>query len=136
MQLNPYLIFAGQCEAAFKFYEKSLGGKSSMMMTYGESPMSEQVPLEWRGKIMHARMVVGDNVLMGSDVSADRYEQPQGFSVSLSVKDPVDAERIFHELEQDGKVQMALQKTFWSARFGMLVDRFGIPWMINCEQVS
>lgn len=136
MQLNPYLIFAGQCEAAFKFYEKSLGGKSSMMMTYGESPMSEQVPPEWRGKIMHARMVVGDNVLMGSDVSGDRYEQPQGFSVSLSVKDPVDAERIFYELEQDGKVQMALQKTFWSARFGMLVDRFGIPWMINCEQVS
>jgi PhnB protein len=85
---------------------------------------------------MHARMVVGDNVLMGSDVSADRYEQPQGFSVSLSVKDPVDAERIFHELEQDGKVQMALQKTFWSARFGMLIDRFGIPWMINCEQAS
>ena len=78
MQLNPYLIFAGQCEAAFKFYEKSLGGKSSMMMTYGESPM----------------------------------------------------------LEQDGKVQMALQKTFWSARFGMLIDRFGIPWMINCEQAS
>jgi PhnB protein len=136
MQLNPYLIFPGQCEAAFKFYEKSLGGQSSMMMTYGESPMSEQVPLEWRGKIMHARMVVGDNVLMGSDVSADRYEQPQGFSVSLSVKDPAEAERIFHELEQDGKVQMALQKTFWSARFGMLVDRFGVPWMINCEQAS
>jgi PhnB protein len=77
MQLNPYLIFAGQCEAAFKFYEKSLGGKSSMMMTYGESPMSEQVPPDWRGKIMHARMIVGDNVLMGSDVSADRYEQPR-----------------------------------------------------------
>jgi PhnB protein len=136
MQLNPYLIFAGQCEAAFKFYEKSLGGKSSMMMTYGESPMSEQVPTEWRGKVMHARMVVGDNVLMGSDVSTDRYEQPKGFSVSLSVKDPAEAERIFHELEQDGTVQMALQKTFWSARFGMVVDRFGIPWMINCEQPS
>jgi PhnB protein len=112
MRLNPYLIFAGQCEAAFKFYEKSLGGKSSMMMTYGESPMSEQVPPEWRGKIMHAQMVVGDNVLMGFDVSADRYEQPQGFSVSLSVKDPVEAERVFHESEQDGKVQMALQKNF------------------------
>jgi PhnB protein len=129
-------IFAGQGEAAFQFYEKSLGGKGSMMMTYGESPMSEQVPTEWRGKVMHARMVVGDNVLMGSDVSAHRYERPQGFSVSLSVKDPAEAERIFHELEQDGTVQMALQKTFWSARLGMVVDRFGIPWMINCEQAA
>jgi PhnB protein len=80
MQLNPYLFFAGQCEAAFKFYEQPLGGKSSMMMTCGQSPMSEQVPRKG--------YACAENVLMGSDVSADRYEQPQGFSVSLSVKDP------------------------------------------------
>lgn len=136
MQMNPYLVFNGQCETAFKFYEKCLGGKIEFMMTHGDSPMSEQVPAEWRSKIMHARMTLGGVNLMGSDAPPDRYEQPQGFSVSLGVKDPVEAERIFQELSQDGKVQMPIQKTFWAARFGMLVDQFGTPWMVNCEQAG
>ena len=136
MQMNPYLIFNGQCEAAFKFYEKALGGKIEFMMTHGESPMAQQVSAEWRNKIMHARMTVGGVVLMGSDAPPDHYEKPQGFSVSLTTKDPAETERIFHELEQNGKVQMPVQKTFWSVRFGMLVDQFGIPWMVNCEQAA
>ena len=136
LQLNPYLIFNGQCEAAFKFYEKCLGGKIEATMTHGDSPMSQQVPEEWRKKIMHARMTVGDMVLMGSDAPPDHYQAPQGFSLSIGTKDPAEAERIFNELAQDGKVQMPLQKTFWAARFGMLVDRFGIPWMVNCEQAA
>src|SRR6266436_9730219 len=136
MQLNPYLVFNGQCEAAFKFYERCLGGKIEMMMTHGDSPMAEQVPSDWRNKVMHVRMAMGDKVLMGSDAPPDRYEQPKGFSVSVGVDKPADAERIFNALAQNGTVQMPLQKTFWAERFGMLVDQFGIPWMVNCEPAA
>jgi PhnB protein len=136
VQLNPYLLFNGQCETAFKFYEQCLGGKIDAMMTHGESPMSQQVPSEWRNKIIHARMVVGDKVLMGSDAPPEHYEEPKGFSMSLSFKDSREAERVFHELAQNGKVRMPIQKTFWSVRFGMVIDRFGIPWMISSEQAA
>ena len=136
MQLNPYLMFNGQCEAAFKFYEKSLGGRIEAMMNHGDSPVAQQVSPEWRSKIMHARMVVGGTVLMGMDAPPDRYQEPKGFSVSIGVQDPAEAERVFRELAESGKVQMPIQKTFWSPRFGMVVDRFGIPWMVNCEQAG
>ena len=134
MQLSPYLIFNGQCEAAFKFYEECLGGKIEAMFTYAGTPVEEHVPPEWRHKILHARLIVGDRVLMGCDAPPERYKEPEGFSVSLEIKDPADAERIFNALAENGSVEMPLQKTFWSACFGMAVDRFGIPWMINCEQ--
>jgi PhnB protein len=134
MQLNPYLNFNGQCEAAFKFYEKSLGGKIEAMFTHAGTPAEQQTPPEWRDKILHARLTVGDNVLMASDAPPDCYEEPKGFSVSLQINDPKEAERIFYALAENGKVQMAIQETFWAARFGMLVDQFGIPWMINCEK--
>jgi PhnB protein len=134
MQLNPYLTFNGQCEAAFKFYEKVLGGKIEAMMTFGGSPMEDRAPAEWRDKIMHARLTVGANVLMGSDAPPDRYEPMKGITVSIGVDDPAEAERIFHALAEDATVQMPIQQTFWAARFGMLTDRFGTPWMINCEQ--
>jgi PhnB protein len=95
--------------------------------------MAEQVPPEWRNKVMHVRLALSDKVLMGSDAPPDRYEQPKGFSVSVGVDKPTEAERIFNALAQNGTVQMPLQKTFWAERFGMLVDQFGIPWMVNCE---
>jgi PhnB protein len=136
MQLSPYLIFNGQCEAAFKFYEECLGGKIEAMFTYAGTPVEEHVPPEWRHKILHARLIVGDRVLMGCDAPPGRYKEPEGFSVSLEIKDPADAERIFNALAENGSVEMPLQKTFWSACFGMAVDRFGIPWMINCEQAA
>jgi PhnB protein len=85
---------------------------------------------------LHARLMVGDEVLMGSDAPPERYEQAKGFSVTLGVDDPGDAERIFRDLSQNGTVQMPIQKTFWAVRFGMLVDQFGIPWMINCEEAT
>jgi len=134
MQLNSYLTFNGQCEAAFKFYEQCLGGKIEAMMPHAGTPAEEHVPVEWRDKIMHARLAVGDGVLMGSDAPPERYEKPRGFSVSLQVKDPAQAERAFHALAEGGAVQMPIQPTFWAARFGMLVDRFGTPWMINCDK--
>jgi PhnB protein len=133
MQLNPYLNFNGNCAAAFKFYEKCLGGKIAMMMTFAESPMAEQVPAAHRDKVMHARMTIGDQVLMGSDAPPDRYEPMKGFSVSLSVDNAADAEKIFNALAANGTVQMPIQKTFWAERFGALADQFGTPWMINCE---
>jgi PhnB protein len=136
MELSPYLLFNGQCEAAFKFYEKCLGGKIEAIMTFGQSPMAQQVPAEWGNKVIHARLNIGGMILLGSDPPPDRYQRPQGFSVSISVKEPAETERIFQELAQNGKVQMPIQKTFWSVRFGMLVDQFGIPWIVNCEQAA
>ena len=134
MQLNPYLNFNGQCEEAFRFYEKCLGGTILAMMSHEGSPMEGQVPAEWRNKIMHARMSVGNDLLMGSDSPPSHYQQPQGFSVTVNIAEPADAERVFRALADGGKVHMPLQETFWAKRFGTLVDRFGIPWMVNCEK--
>jgi PhnB protein len=134
MQLQPYLNFNGDCAEAFRLYEKVLGGKIEGMMTHGESPMAGQTPPEWRDRIMHARLVVGDAVLMASDAPPEYYSKPQGNYVSIGVDDPSEAERIFHALAEGGTVQMPFEKTFWSAGFGMLIDRFGTPWMINCNQ--
>jgi PhnB protein len=133
MQLSPYLHFHGQCEAAFQFYKKCLGGKIEAIVRYAGTPGEAHVRPEWRDKVMHARFVVGDTVLMGSDARSDHYETPKGFSVSIQVKESVEAERIFHALAENGKVHMPIQPTFWAARFGMLADQFGIPWMVNCE---
>ena len=134
MQLNPYLMFDGQCEAAFRFYEQALGGTIVAIMTFGESPVAEQTPAELRGQIMHARLIVGDTVLMGSDAPGERYEKMKGFSVALGVDEPAEAERVFNALAAGGTVTMPIQETFWARRFGMLIDRFGTPWMINCEK--
>lgn len=134
MQLSPYLMFDGTCEAAFKFYERCLGAKLEAMMTYGGSPMEAQFPAEWRAKIMHACLIKDGQMLMGSDSMPQGHEAPQGISVSIGISDPAEAERIFHDLAAGGTVKMPIQETFWAARFGMLVDRFGIPWMINCDK--
>jgi PhnB protein len=136
MKLNSYLLFNGQCEAAFKFYEHLLGGKIVTMLPHAGTPAEQHVSAEWRDKIMHAALTLDGGVLMGSDAPPGRYEQPKGFSVALHVKDPAEAERVFRALAENGKVQMPLQQTFWAVKFGMLVDRFGIPWMINCEQAA
>jgi PhnB protein len=133
MELNAYLVFNGKCREAFTFYERCFGGKIEAIMTVGESPMAEQAPPDQRNNVIHARMVVDGKVLMGSDAPAAMYEQPKGFSVTITVDDPGRAERLFNELAQGGSIRMPLQQTFWSPRFGMLVDRFGIPWMISCS---
>ena len=133
MQMTTYLSFKGECEAAFKFYEQCLDGQLGAIFRYAGSPLADQVPADWQDKVMHGSFTLGDQVLMGGDVAPDRYEQPKGFSLSLQMQSPADAERIFHELAKDGTVVMPLEKTFWAARFGMVVDRFGIPWLINCE---
>lgn len=134
MRLNPYLSFDGRCEEAFRFYERCLGGNLTALLTYGGSPMADQMPSEAHGRIMHARLVVGDQVLMGGDAPQGQCATPQGFCVTLNVEAPQEAERVFHALAEGGSVRMPLQETFWAARFGMFVDRFGTPWMVNCER--
>ena len=133
MQMTTYLSFKGQCETAFKFYEECLGGRLGAIFRYAGSPLADQVPADWQDRVMHGSLTIGDQVLMGGDVAPDRYEEPRGFSLSLQIKSTTDAERVFRELARDGRVVMPLEQTFWAARFGMVVDRFGVPWLINCE---
>ncbi len=136
MRLNPMLTFNGQCEAAFKFYEQCLGGKIVTMLTYRNSPMAEQVSSEWLDKILHTTLNVDDTVLMGCDTPPEHFQEAKGISVVIGIAEPANAERIFHALAEGGIVQMPIQQTFWAVRFGMLRDRFGIPWMINSEQAA
>jgi PhnB protein len=98
--------------------------------------MADQAPADWSDKVMHGNLTIGGQALMGADVTPDQYEEPKGFSLSLQIKSEADAERIFHELADGGRIVMPLEKTFWAERFGMVVDRFGIPWMINCDGVD
>ena len=130
MQVNPYLFYNGNCEAAFKFYEKVLGAKIEVMLTYDGAP--QPMPPDWTRKIMHARITIDGEVLMAGDAPPGHFHQPQGFSVSLTVGDPADAERKFKALSEGGSVNMPFGKTFFSKGFGMCVDQFGIPWMVNC----
>jgi PhnB protein len=136
MQLHPHLSFKGDCEAAFQFYEKCLGGNITFMMPYEGSPMANQVTAAWRNKILHATLKLGDRVVTGADTPADQYQKPQGFSLGLNITEPTEAERVFQGLAENGTVQMPIRETFWALRFGMLVDQFGIPWMINCGKAA
>jgi PhnB protein len=136
MQVNTYLNFNGNCEAAFKFYEQCLGGKIVNLLTHGNAPSAEHVPADWHDKVMHVCLDLGDRLLMGSDSPPGYFEAPQGFYVQLSIDEPDKAEHIFHTLAANGKVKMPFEPTFWAFRFGMVVDRFGTPWMINCEKAA
>ena len=134
MQLYPHLTFDGRCEAAFEFYEECLHGRTTFKMTYENMPMDLQAPPEWRKKIGHATFVLADSRFSGSDALPGQYQKPQGFALQFNLNDRVEAERIFNALAENGTVQMPLQETFWALRFGALVDRFGVPWMINCAK--
>src|ERR1044072_91338 len=136
MNINPYLNFNGQCETAFKFYERVLGGKITFSMTWSEMPGADQFPAEMHSKIMHTTLNVGDAVIMGADSPPDQYQKPTGMNVSIHLKDVAEGKRIFDALAENGSVTMPLEKTFWSPGFGMCVDQFGIPWMINCEEAA
>lgn len=133
MRINPYLAFNGNCRAAFEFYAVALNGEMAMMFTNGESPMADQMPKEMHDQVMHARLIVGNIELMGSDMPAGRETQTGNVTVSINVDDVADAERVFAALSEGAEVSMPLQETFWAARFGMLTDQFGIAWMVNCE---
>jgi PhnB protein len=106
------------------------------VLTSGSSPMAAEAPEEWGNKILYGRITIGGTDVIGADALPQQYEQPKGFSVLLNMDDPMAAERIFQALAENGTVRLPIQKTFWAARFGMLVDQFGIPWEINCEEAQ
>ena len=135
MNLNPQigLSFDGRCEAAFKFYERCLNGKIEYLLRWGESPMAKDSPPETHGLIMHSTLAVGNSQIMCADSPPNHYQKPTGMNVSLHVKDKAEGERLFKALSESGNVIMPFAETFWSPGFGMCVDRFGIPWMINTE---
>jgi PhnB protein len=135
MQFDPYLNFDGKCAEAFRYYEKVLGGKIEFMMTNGESPMAATMPADEHERVMHARLAVGDRHLLASDSPPGKYVAPTGLWISIPLDKPADARRIFEAFADNGTVHMAFEKTFWAAGgFGMCVDRYGTPWMINCEK--
>ena len=134
MELTTHLSFTGQCEAAFKFYEKCLGAKITFLLTWEGSPMADQAPPGWGEKLLHATLSVGDTHLTGADLPPGSESAPQGFALTVNTPDSSEAERVFKALSENGNVTMPLEETFSALRFGGLTDQFGIPWMINCEK--
>lgn len=130
--LNPYLFFNGACREAFEFYSKTFDGRIVAMVDHSAMPGNGDVPAGMRGRIIHARLIVGDHVLMGADTPSD--VKPQGFCVNIGVAEAAEAERLYNALAEGGTIMMPMAETFWAYRFGMLTDRYGTPWMINCEK--
>ena len=130
MRIRVHLMFDGQCEAAFRLYQRVLGGKLTTLMTYGDSPVAATTEPRHHGRIFHATLALGDQELLGADVMAEDFARPYGFAVALSLPDIAEATRVFDALADGGRVQMAFQKTFWANGYGFVTDRFGVPWEI------
>lgn len=131
MLITPYLGFDGNCREAFEFYAECFGGKIGMMMTYGGSPMAEEMPAEAHDRIMHASLVADGALLMGGDAPPGQYAKQQGMMIALEIPEIDRAKRVFDTLAEGGRVSMPFEETFWVERFGMVTDRFGTPWAIN-----
>ena len=135
-QLNTYLFFDGTCADAMRFYEHTLGGKLDLI-THAQSPIAGEAPPGSADRIMHARLVFDGGTLMASDSMVGQpYEGMKGFSLSLIYPTAAEGRRMFDALAQGGRIIMPIEKTFWAEAFGMLVDRFGTPWMVNGGMVS
>ena len=134
MKLSTHLGFDGRCAEAMEFYTRTFNGTKQMSMTWGDSPMCDQMTETDRGKIMHYAVDIGGTVLMGADAPAGRYKKPEGLVVSITVEELNKARQVFEELAADGSVQMPFAETFWAKGFGMCTDRYDIPWMVNCEK--
>lgn len=134
MSISPHLCFNGQCEEAFRAYQRILGGEIITMLSYGDSPMAKQVKTQWHNLIIHATLKLNDGELLGADLFPGDYESPRGFFVTVAIHDPGTGKQVFEDLAEGGGIIMPFQETFWSSGFGVLADRFGIPWEINCSQ--
>ena len=131
MQVQPYLFFDGRCEEAVEFYRGALGAKVEMLMRFKDCPEPEHKPSPGtEDKVMHASLRIGEATVMASDGECQGKSSFQGFSLSLTASDAAEAERLFNALAEGGQVRMPLTKTFFSPRFGMVADRFGVPWMV------
>jgi PhnB protein len=134
MIVNPYVQFGGRCAEAFQYYQQHLGASDPMLMPYRGSPAEEMAPPEWRDKVMHGSIKLGNITLMGTDGRPGEPGQGmQGCSLALSLDSPDEAERRFDALARDGMVTMPLAPTFFAQRFGMVTDQFGVAWMVICE---
>jgi len=134
MKLHTYLNYGGNCEEAFRFYERHLGGKITMMMTHGEQPGPSEVSPEWKKAILHARIIIGDTALMAADIPPDRFQPMRSAYLSLSVHSIEEAERIYALLSDEGQTFMPMEETSFAFRFAMLRDKFGTSWMILHER--
>ena len=134
MNFNPYLNFNGNCAEAMAFYAEVFGGEVTFIQTFGESSMAEDMPPAMHELVMHASLRIGDRIVMASDDPSGKYELPRGIHVQTGFPDFTEAQRIFNALAVGGEVTMPFEKTFWTSGFGMVRDRFGIPWMVNCDE--
>lgn len=133
MYVEPYLFFNGRCEEAVEFYRRALGAEVTALMRYRDSPEPpppDMLPPGSEDKVMHATFRIGETTVMASDGQAFGQLDFKGFSLSITVPDEAQVDRLFNALAEGGQVQMPLAKTFWSPRFGMVVDRFGVSWMV------
>ena len=130
--VQPYLFFGGRCEEAIDFYRKTLGAEVERMVRFNEAPEPQPgLPECFQAKIMHASLRIGETLMMASDGRCDGEATFEGFSLSITVADETEAERIFSALSEGGLVTMPLEKTFWAPKFGILQDRFGVGWMVS-----
>lgn len=136
MKFIPYLSFDGRCREAFEFYARVLDGEILGMITHGETPIADEVPPDWKDRIINAYLVADGAEIMGAD-SPPGSQPPAGFSVSIQIdSDEARARRIFDAFADGGSVLMPLEPTFWAKQFGMVTDRYGTPWMINCGMLA
>ena len=135
MNVNIYLTFNGSCEEALKFYAQCLGGTLGELHRFSGSPMDDgKIPAEFKDKVMHGRVETQGQLIMGSDTGPGQsFQGYNGFTVSINAADTAQGKRLFDALSAGGQVTMPFQKTFWAEGFGMLNDKFGVPWMVNCE---
>jgi len=133
VRISPHLCFDGQCREAMQFYQAILGGTLQTMLTYGETPMASSMDSRWHDRIVHATLVLNEVELTGVDMVSGSYQRPQGFFVTLTVAGVARAKEIFMALGKGGEIKLPFEKTFWSPGFGVLIDRFGIPWEINTD---
>ena len=134
MNLQPYLFFDGKCDEALDFYKKAVGAEPKMLMRFSQAPDQSMVSPGSENKVMHAQVQIGDTTVLMSDGRCTGNTNFQGFALTLTAKSENEADKTFNALADGGKVTMPMAKTFFSPRFGMLTDQFGIPWMINCEK--
>jgi PhnB protein len=130
MQLHTYLNYGGNCEQAFRFYEQQLGGKITFLMRHGEQPGPSQLPAEWNGKILHARLSLGGTDLLGADIPPDRFQPMRSAYLTLTLASTDEAERVYALLTDGGEIYMAIAETFFAHRFAMFRDKFGTSWML------
>ena len=134
MQVSVHLTFNGNCQEAMELYCKLMDGKILSITTFGETPAGQDVPDDWQGKVVHGTMSLGNIAVATADIPPERYQSSQGINMFIEIEDPDEASRVFARLAEGGEVQMPIQETFWAKRFGVVVDRFGIPWEVNCSQ--